>query len=284
MKLTGLLHLAMAKPQPLVVAVFAAVLACLSARTALALTWTRPNEANPLTVALYHFNETGGTIATNDAGGLAGALTLEDASMRRSAASGWMPGSLRFISTSNDLVASSFLLNSAVDWQADDLTVSFWFRNTKAPASNPDAGAAYGGPWGARCAFDWQADALIPLAPMFRRIAIPVAGVGTNAVLDGAWHHCGMAYSGADGRVRVYIDNDLKTNNAVSAGETNSPLTALSIGGGPFAPVLSADDIDELLIEKSFITDFSDGHVIPEPACAILILPLLLRAIRRRRV
>jgi hypothetical protein len=261
-----------------------AVLGCAVVQAA-ALTWTRANATTDLTIALYHFDEPSGVVAGNAQGAASRHLLLEDAGMRRLEQNGWIAGTNGYISTSNAFVASAPRFNVPIDWSQDDVTVSFWFRTPRAPSVGIAPAEGVPQPWGARCGFGWTTNASLPLQPYFRNLPISVAGVGSNEVFDGQWHHCAFAYNAQQARVAIYLDNLLQTNVDVSAGETNGFLNMLHIGDGPSAAIRSEDDIDELLIERAYITDFSNGNPVPEAGAAVygmLCASMALRARRRR--
>jgi hypothetical protein len=67
-----------------------------AAMSAGALTWTQPNNPTAQTIALYHFYEAGGSVASN-AAAAARALTLETPAMRATASNAWQNGVTGFL-------------------------------------------------------------------------------------------------------------------------------------------------------------------------------------------
>jgi hypothetical protein len=248
-----------------------------------ALTWTNANQPTALTIALYHFDEGSGAAADNAEGTATRDLALEETSMWRSELSGWLvSGGETFVSTSNDLVASTLNFNYSVNWAFDDLTVSFWFRAHGAPMAGEEIPDPPNDDWGARCGAAWSTNSAMPLVLSCRGVDLPVTSLSGGAVFDGAWHHCAMVYDSSAATASVYVDNVAQTNIDVSAGETDSTLTALHIGEGPAGAVLSVDDIDELLIEQARLTDFSNGQPVPEPVAAALLAVAAAAVVRVR--
>jgi len=247
---------------------------------AASLTWTRENAVDASTVALYHFNETGGVIASNAAGAQR-ALTLEDARMRFSDVNGWGSGMARAIATTG-LVASTLRFGFTTEWESTDLTMSFWLRVAAPPMVNTQAAPLAQSPWGARCGAAWLPDQPAPLELRVRNVPVTVATISSNTLYDGTWHHLAWAYDAGTRHAAVFFDDVLQTNVSVAAGESSTPLTALTIGEGFAGASLGSVHIDELLISAAYITDFSDGYI-PEPAHGALAGWGLLCACRAAR-
>ncbi len=75
-------------------------------------------------------------------------------------------------------------------------------------------------------------------------------------VTDGEWHHVALVYdpsaTGAEGK--LYIDNDMKESWNISAGAWDNDEGSINIDGD------WDGQIDELLLQNSAITDFSNAY------------------------
>ncbi|GEM_PF-1781901 len=234
-----------------------------------ALTWTNPNGVTPQTLALYHFDEAAGSVASNavDATRL---ILLETAAMRATITNGWLAGVTRVLALTNGYTATCPRFDLAQTWTTHDLTLSFWLRH-QAHGPNPAGLPALDPTNTARCGLDWPHAGLPLLQSWWRAVPLSATTLTWNGLADGAWHHFAYAYRASQQQVAWYFDNVLITNLAGTIGETNTMFTALTLGTLPAAELWSADELDELLLENACLADFSNGNL-PEPGALLLLL------------
>jgi len=257
---------------------FAAALAGISS-TAQALVWTSPNIPDDNTIALYRFDENEGTTAGNAVGGYPSLTLTESGSWTSDSA--WLAtptgGSL-----ASDGVAYAAVLSAmgSIDW-SEPVTISMWMKATgNLMNDNYLFHFSYGG-WRNRQAYvgyrtDWNNQYLamdgVATEPRENQAWIHTA-------IDGQWHHVALVYDNISETASFYFDNVKQSEWSVATGLEGVVTEFMNVAK-------FQGYVDELLIQREVITDFSDGlnAVIPEPTTTMLLGLVSLSLLRRQRV
>ena len=236
--------------------------ACMALSPAWALTWQHANAADTNTIALYHFNETSGTNAYDAAG--ARTLAHTTTNMTSAAAPGWMATPIgRYLLCSNNNYATYSTYNIAINW-TNGLTISFWLRTADQAGRTVIAvDLSHGDGYRNQNVITWRPGWSNPYRPAIHDTDLSfdtTPGLNTK-LLNGQWHHIGVTWDPADTTARFYLDNVLITNWPAAGGHDVALLCNLRVGAGLQDPAQCyVGDVDELLVQNSVITDFSDGY------------------------
>jgi endoglucanase len=223
----------------------------------LLLAWTGENGFDPNTLALYHFNETSGTVADNAQGNAGRDLTLGSPSM--------VTSGVDFLGrTSNFLNMSFGQATSAAqaiptDW-TQGLTISFWMKTgSQSDGDRTPVWLSDGLGWKNEGGFAYHPTWTNPYRPKMRNVQTlygDLSDINTR-LLNGVWHHVAVTHRPSDNTARLYVDNVLMTSWADGGGTNLTAGAAVYIGQG-FAGINAY--VDELLIQKGELTNFADAY------------------------
>jgi len=235
-------------------------------------TWTNRNEpssGDSAVLALWHFDDlqTGTTVADWAANY---DLTMCDTGGPNTG--GWATGGSWNVASNSGYLAANriyFATHDTADIDIDwtrDLTISFWCRGSSSMTGTIQNHAFYLGrddSWSPpRSQMTFTHGYSNPLESRMRSSS-------TNLTFDfddSAWHHVGMVYnyhSVSNATVSTYIDNTLK--GAFPATDNTSIMQVMRVGcsWGKSHDSIWWGDIDEFLIYRGVMTDFSDGYRSP---------------------
>lgn len=262
------------------------------------LIWTRQNTADENTLALYHLNEGSGTAFTDSsANSFNGTLTSDFYGGEGSGS--WLNGGsgtyLSGISGAPGDYMNTISI-SGVDWD-QGLTISLWYR-VRDEVGSPNANSI----------FYLNGPGVVPRVYLntdvfgtggngrlnFTDTQGPGTDLNTGNVNYGAdhiWRHIAIVYNaGGDasdgGTWTMYLDNTA-VGSTVTVTQNLSNVSSFDIRfmSGIFSTNGLSADVDEIFVQNSVVTDFSNGYLVPEPA-AIMLLGIggsMLLAIRRKR-
>ncbi|WP_432799176.1 PKD domain-containing protein [Poriferisphaera sp. WC338] len=229
------------------------------------LSWSQANVADANTIALYHFDETSGTVADNAQGSSNRDISMQNAGVWQNQ-NAW-GGSGGHVDTS-DYGGSINNATLPLDW-SDGMTLSFWMLASEKGTSEVHPVRLQGSSsWANETFISWRYDwFLTSVSTHDRTISLkdlglidPTRTLTFEEVTDGKWHHYALVYTGdATGRGRLYVDNKLQEINTAGDTEWDASGGSLQATGRLIISAFGGK-IDELLLQADAITDFSHGH------------------------
>lgn len=227
--------------------------------------WPSANVSDANTIALYHFDETTGVLADNAQGTSDRDMVMGDASVwSKQNAWGGTGGHINVKEFGGSLSSATL----PVDW-SNGLTLSFWMRANYQVGPDIRPIKLQGtSDWANETYLKWNYGNLnTDVATHDKQVSLkalalvdPERTLSFEEVTDGKWHHYAIVYTGdSTAKGRLYVDNKLQEIN--TSGDTEWDASGGSIQTLGQIIISSFDgEIDELLIQKGVVTDFSHGY------------------------
>ncbi len=235
-----------------------------------ALTWTSPNQPDENTIALFRFDEGEGNVTRSTDGEIIFNLSNY---AEWEAGPGWMQSPEgAYLRGTEDIGDKDYAAESArqnvMDWSLPAITVSFWFKdNVKREQENKIVNMSYKDWRGKQMWFGYRPG----WGSSASRLLFAGTGLADNywdwqLLTDGDWHHIAwVSVRNETGRttLKYFIDN-VQKKFTVEGDQVDSitftPADTSAVT--EFWNLLHgcAGCIDELLIQGSEITDFSNGY------------------------
>jgi hypothetical protein len=263
----------------------AAAALCLTALTVPALTWQSPNRPDASTIALFHFDEGSGAVTRS--ADSSRAFNLNSGLYNWTAAPTWMATPSGTCLTGTNTITGSQTVGASaaqyeLDWSLPAITFSYWIRDgVYLDQNNAHFFLGYDG-WRNMQVYIGHHRYWNPPSYLL------YAGSGAwtswqwdlSSITDGLWHHMAfVGVRGGDGQttLKYYIDNvqrNFTVGGVPQATVTFTPVYTTSIYEWWSVLAGSAGSIDELLIQASEITDFSNGYnsVVPADPTTVLFI------------